>query len=229
MNFNKDRVKELQKLVGYIFIHTLWMSIIAFIVVLIFARCNNLVGPDVAEIESHAVEVIEDVVYTEPPVIDETIKHPADVRIIAEKKIALTKTRTYYDVPLDRELQDHIIDTCAAYGIDPTIVISMIKHESMFNPGAVGDNGNSLGLMQIQPRYHSGRMYDLGCSDLLDPYDNVTVGIDLLGYLYSKGKPTEWVLMAYNGGEGYAYEKSRNGIVSGYAWSVMNYAEELRG
>ena len=229
MNFNKDRVLKISKIIIYILTHTLWMSVVAAIVILIFIRCNLLIGPVVEEVESPTVEVNDDIIYIEPPVVEETAKHPEEVKIIVEKKISLSKTRTYYNVPLDRDLQDHIIDTCEVYGIDPALVISIIKKESEFTPGAVGDNGNSLGLMQIQPRYHSGRMYNLGCDNLLDPYQNVIVGVDLLSDIFAEGHSVEWTLMAYNGGYDYAYRNMNNGVVSSYARTVISYAEELRG
>ena len=162
MNFNKERAKELTKAVWYIVFHTIWMSIIAFIVVLIFARCNPILNPAIEEdpvvIEADTSNLKGEVTYIDPPVTEESDKQPEKERIVMTRVITLTKTRTYYDVPLDRDLQDHIIDTCEEYGIDPAIVIAMIRKESQFTPGAVGDGGNSLGLMQIQPRYHSAMM-----------------------------------------------------------------------
>lgn len=130
---------------------------------------------------------------------------------------------TYFDVPLSEDLQDYIMNLCEEYGIDPAIVIAMIQKESCFTASAIGDGGNSFGLMQIQPYWHSERMNKLGCTDLLDPYQNVTVGIDLLAYLINHyDGAVEKALTAYNQGY-YA------GTVTNYAWSVMSIAEDLRG
>lgn len=57
-----------------------------------------------------------------------------------------------YDVPLDDDLQIFIINEARSHGIDPAIIISMIYHESTYNTDAVGDNGKSLGLMQVNPQ-----------------------------------------------------------------------------
>ena len=127
-----------------------------------------------------------------------------------------------YDVPLEAELQKHIIQTCEEYHIDPAIVLAMIWKESRYNPEAVGDGGNSFGLMQIQPYWHSGRMERLGCTDLLDPYQNVVVGINYLAesidrYDGDVGK----ALVAYN--QGSYYE-----TITGYALDVLDMAAELR-
>lgn len=133
----------------------------------------------------------------------------------------------YYDVPLSEDLQDHIFALCEEHDIDPALVIAMIKRESNYKARAVGDKGNSLGLMQIQPRWHYERMDRLDCPDLLDPYQNVTVGIDILSDLFAKGKPVEWVLMAYNGGRAYANRNWNSGVVSSYASKVLDIRDNL--
>ena len=88
-------------------------------------------------------------------------------------------------------MQEHIRQLCDEYGVDMPLVLAIIGQESNYRPDAVGDNGNSLGLMQIQPRWHQSRMDKLGVTDLLDPYQHVTVGIDLLAKLISENKGTE--------------------------------------
>lgn len=127
-----------------------------------------------------------------------------------------------YDVPLDMELQLHIIETCEEHHIDPAIVMAMIWRESGFRSDAVGDNGNAFGLMQIWPYWHSARMERLGCTDLLDPYQNVVVGID---YLAENTRRYDGdiakALVAYN--QGSYYE-----TITGYALDVLDMAEELR-
>lgn len=137
-------------------------------------------------------------------------------------------TYEYYDVPLDTELQDHIFRLCDYYGIDAGLVIAIIQKESGFDPDVVGDSGNSFGLMQIQERWHIDRMARLECPELLNPYQNVEVGIDILAELFGKFDDITWVLMAYNGGESYATEMRRNGQISEYARLVLKYVSELR-
>ena len=127
-----------------------------------------------------------------------------------------------YDVPLDKDLQLHIIETCEAYDVDPAIVLAMIWRESRYHADSVGDGGNSFGLMQVQPYWHSGRMKKLGCEDLLDPYQNVVVGIDYLAEQLDRfdgdvGK----ALVGYNQ---YTYE----GVITGYARDVLEKAGEMR-
>lgn len=126
-----------------------------------------------------------------------------------------------YDVPLDDELQFFIIQECEEHHIEPEIILAMIERESAFTPDIVGDNGNSFGLMQIQPKWHYQRMADLDCTDLLDPQQNVTVGIDLLSELVDRYEgDIAKALTAYNQG-------SFKGTVSEYAKTVIEKAGEM--
>lgn len=133
----------------------------------------------------------------------------------------------FYDIPLSEELQMHIFYECDGYNIAPSIIIAWIEHESDFNASAIGDNGNSFGLMQIQPKWHQERMQRLGCTDLLDPYQNVTVGINIVAELKDKNPDLYWVLMAYNGGEDYATRKIKAEDYSDYAVEITQRASEL--
>lgn len=126
-----------------------------------------------------------------------------------------------YDVPLDAELQLHIISEAIEHDIDPAIIMAMAYKESTYNTNAVGDGGNSYGLLQIQPKWHYQRMSKLGCTDLLDPYQNVIVGIDYLSEQLARydghmGK----ALTAYNAGH-------YSGKVTNYAKTIIAMAEEL--
>lgn len=129
-----------------------------------------------------------------------------------------------YDVPLDHELQLHISKLCDDYELDMPLVLAVIGQESNYNPNALGDNGNSMGLMQIQPRWHTERMEKLGVTDLMNPFQNVTVGIDLLAELLNDGS-VEWAITAYNAGAERADFNRNVGIVNEYTESVLKLRE----
>lgn len=136
--------------------------------------------------------------------------------------------KTYYDIPLSKELQDHIFKICEERDVDPAIVIGVIERESDFRPGRMGDSGKSYGLMQVMKKWHVKRMEKLGVTDLSEPFQNVLVGIDYLDELIDRGNGIEWALMAYNGGPSYANKKAAAGIVTKYAVGVMEYARNLQ-
>lgn len=153
------------------------------------------------------------------------IEEPAEPVAIVLDELPGPET---WDVPLENDLQLFIADLCEEMSIEPELVLAMIEQESQWNPEAVGDGGNSLGLLQIQPRWHSARMDKLGCTDLFNPYENVTVAIDILAEKMAADKGTEWALMAYNGGNAYANSLKAQGKVSDYAKEVLARTEELK-
>ena len=127
-----------------------------------------------------------------------------------------------YDVPLDKELQKHIVRVCEEYGVEPAIVLAVIGRESNYRAEAIGDGGDSLGMCQVQPRWHYDRMERLNCPDLLDPYQNVVVGIDYLAECIERydGDVAKG-LVAYN--QGHFKE-----TITDYALAVLDMAETLR-
>lgn len=147
--------------------------------------------------------------------------------IETETEVLIEEKPRFFDVPLDEDLQTYIFELSEDIGIDPAIVIAIIEKESNYDASAVGDHGRSLGLMQIQFRWHTARMAELGCDDLLDARQNVKVGIDILADLLGEGKSIEWVLMAYNGGHTYANRLASEERVSEYAAKVIEMANEL--
>lgn len=150
----------------------------------------------------------------------------AEIKLPEAEPVAVTEQAPLYDVPLSADLQEHIKGLCEDYGVDMPLVLAIIGQESNYRPDAAGDNGNSLGLMQIQPKWHQARMDDLGVTDLLDPYQNVTVGIDLLADLIEKGG-TRWAIIAYNAGAETADYHTAIGTITDYAAEVEQLREEI--
>lgn len=134
-----------------------------------------------------------------------------------------------YDVPLDEDLQRHIWEECQERGAPYEVVLGIIRKESNFETDAVGDYGRSVGLMQIQPRWHKERMEYLGCWSLMDPYANVTVGIDILAELLTEYQDIEKALIVYNAGAtGAKTTWFSKGIYSNdYSQTVLSYVDDL--
>ena len=147
------------------------------------------------------------------------------------EKLEIVETKpveVFFDVPLSDDLQGHIFALCEEYVVDPAIVFAVIERESSYNENTVGDNGEAFGLMQIQPKWHMERMLRLGVTNLMDPYQNVKVGIDYLAEMYELGEySTRFMLMAYNGGPDYAERKMRDQEISEYARAVIEISRSL--
>ena len=106
----------------------------------------------------------------------------------------------FYDVPFDLDTQTEIIKICSEYDISYELILGVISVESTFRPGAIGDGGNSFGLMQIQPRWWSNTMAREGVTDLLDPLQNIRCGCAILRYLKNTYGTEYRALQAYNTG-----------------------------
>lgn len=121
-----------------------------------------------------------------------------------------------FPVPLEDYLQQYIVHLCREKEIDPSVVFAVIATESHFKEDAVGDHGNSFGLMQIWQSWHRDRMARLGVYNLMNPYQNVLVGIDFLAELIDRGNGVDWALSYYSGNGGEECE---------YAYKVLRLAE----
>ena len=141
------------------------------------------------------------------------------------------------DVALDAETQWAIYEAC---GYDPglfSLVMAIAEHESEFKPDLQGDNGQSLGMMQINTRWHTDRMEALGVTDLTDPVQCAAVAIDYLQELESRygfEAESEALLMAYNMGPSGARKALNEGRTStDYSREIMTvyqgYLAELEG
>ena len=121
------------------------------------------------------------------------------------------------DMPLDYDTQAFLRAACEESGVEFELALAVIWKETTFR-NVVGDSGDSLGYMQVQPRWHGARMERLGVTDLMDPFSNFRVGCDYLAELLGK-YPMAQALTCYNTG--------RPGH-NQYADDVIGYWEELK-
>lgn len=157
--------------------------------------------------------------------ISEAYAETKQVIEIEKKQAEIEENEPYwttYDIPLSDELQDYTMAVCETYGVDVELVFGIMAVESNYNIKAKGDGGNSLGLMQIQPRWNKARMKRLGVTDLLDPHQNILCGVDILAELLEK-YDTEKALVCYNMGESGAKGKTS----TSYSRKVLEKAGEL--
>ncbi|MDA8346072.1 MAG: transglycosylase SLT domain-containing protein [Thermaerobacter sp.] len=86
----------------------------------------------------------------------------------------------------------------AVYGVDPYLIMAVIRQESGGNSKAVSSAG-AVGLMQLMPQTAA----DLGVTDPLNPQQNVRGGIAYLAYLLKLfNGNVAWALAGYNAGPG---------------------------
>lgn len=86
-------------------------------------------------------------------------------------------------------------------GIDPLLVISLMREESHFRPTAVSRAG-ALGLMQLMPATAKRFVRVDRKEELFDPDKNIAVGTQYLAKLLEEFSFFHLALAAYNAGEG---------------------------
>lgn len=166
---------------------------------------------------------------TKKPVVSKKNNASEPTKKPTSKKQNKTTTKLYTNIPLSARFQRYIDGKCKSYGISTNVVMGCIRTESNFQTQIMGDRGEAYGLMQVQKKWHKARMKKVGATNLLDPYDNVAVGIDYLAELYGIYGNYHKALMAYNGGHAYCKRRLRAGLVnSPYSRRVMNYAEDFK-
>lgn len=142
-----------------------------------------------------------------------------------------TEKVIYYDIPLSKELQDYTRKICEEYGnVDETLVYALIKQESNFRVKALGDNGKSKGLMQIQEIWHKKRMKKLGVDSLMTAKGNIRVGIDILSEKIDKYDDLGKALTAYNAGDAgaYKYYFSKGIYANDYAKKIIKNKDKFK-
>ena len=97
---------------------------------------------------------------------------------------------------------DYIVKYAHKNGLDPFLVMAVIKQESNFVPEAASNYAN--GLMQLTPDTAEWNAREMGIKDYdyLDPETNIKFGCHYLKYLIDTYNNVNTALAAYNGGMG---------------------------
>ncbi|MCB0347839.1 MAG: lytic transglycosylase domain-containing protein [Bdellovibrionales bacterium] len=102
-----------------------------------------------------------------------------------------------------RALAATIVKEANKYGMDPLFLVSVIRHESTFNPDAIGLVGE-IGLMQIRPstaEWLNKKYKIVKKVNLKDPSNNVIIGAFYFNHLRDKfSQNSRWYISAYNMG-----------------------------
>ncbi len=105
--------------------------------------------------------------------------------------------------------EPEVLESARRAGIDPALLMALIRVESSFNPYAISPAG-AIGLTQVMPHTAKWISEKLGVSGKLDdPSDNIRIGTSYLKYLIDKYNSLDKALKAYNVGPG-AYESGVN-------------------
>ena len=169
---------------------------------------NTIAVSDMAVIE----------VVTENRPIPRTPETQTATESATEPVVEPTEPKVYNTI-LPEWLQSIIIAECGDV-IAPEIVMAMIEKESGGDQYAIGDDGRSLGLMQIQPKHHIKTMIALNSTDLFDAQENIRVGVEILKGLCERYGNLNAAIVAYNAG-------SYKGYITDYGYDVLARAEKI--
>lgn len=119
----------------------------------------------------------------------------------AEKIEAALVERGYFreDVPLTYLEQDYLHTACEEFGVEYEVMLGLIERETNFR-NVQGDGGDSIGYCQIQPKYWSELMEEIGAEDLNEPFDNFRTACAILSRHMENYGDLEAALTAYNAG-----------------------------
>lgn len=124
------------------------------------------------------------------------------------------------------QIYEYVREISVKYNIKPELIMSIIEQESNYNPNC--KTGSCLGLMQINPRWHSDRAEKLGVKNFYDPYGNILLGVDYISELLKQYKDMSLVLMLYNMDHNTALRMYKSGHISSYARAVISGSEKYK-
>lgn len=117
----------------------------------------------------------------EPVYPKETEAEPIEIESETESHVLVQEKpqfKSYDFIPLDEEIQVQINGMCEQHNISFDVVMALIKTETEFE-WIVGDEGCSVGYMQIQPEWWSAYAEE-NHLNIYEPLDNIHLGIMIL-------------------------------------------------
>ena len=163
----------------------------------------------------------------EPVAVEEPIASPK-----VETPVVLTVKETIQEpeepeepswyieaLPLTYEEQEALWEACQEFQVDHAVMLALIERETDFR-NIQGDGGDSIGYCQIQPRWWSGLMEEIGAEDLTDPEDNFRTACAIMAQLTERYGNVEDALSAYNTGSAGSTKYASAVLSNSAKWEV---------
>jgi hypothetical protein len=142
---------------------------------------------------------------------------------------ALRKNGRTWDKHAFQQAVEAVTEVSHRYHYRPAFVLSLIQHESRFDPAAMSSAG-AMGLTQLLPATAHFAAANCGIAppdreDLFDPGTNIRLGFAYFAYLESLYRNRDAALTAYNGGPE-ALQRVVDGVLPLVGYRTAIYAGE---
>lgn len=214
---------------AFIFIKTIALTL--FVMVAGAGCCYRIMAepqPYIMPVESisYEIETLSHEIETLPAGFEPSERESdtvcAETQPVTECHTQVAPEQHIYEIPLSPELQNGVRELADQYELSYELVLAVIMTESSGRADTVGDGGDSVGLMQIQPKWYGELIAETGLS-VDKPVENVELGIRiLLGFIEENNGSLDKALKQYNSGNP---DFPDNGYIEKvYEW--LDYFEE---
>lgn len=131
------------------------------------------------------------------------------------------------DIPLSDELQSYTYETATEYGVNYDLMLAIMQTESQFQ-NVISDNGEDIGLCQINTINAEWLYTDYGIYNLMDERQNIEACAIILNKLQGQFESENHVVMAYNLGAAKAQKYISSGKITEYTEKVYENMEEIK-
>ena len=148
---------------------------------------------------------------------------------ISKGKITTQQAKAPYlrEIPLSDELQEFTYETAAEYGVNYDLMLAIMQTESQFT-NVISDNGEDIGLCQINTINAEWLYQEHGINNLLDEKQNIKACAIILNKLQGQFDTESHVVMAYNLGASKAEKYISSGKITKYTEKVYENMEEIK-
>lgn len=181
---------------------------------------------DAEQVPVHAEPITSTKTFEEQVMDDIVARYEAEKEIENIEKEGNKMCAPYDFLTLDDTYQIFLEERCAELEINFFLAASLMYSESSFNPGAIGDNGNSIGLFQINKVNWERMQYVYGL-DVDRPLENIEAGLRIMRELMNDyPDDVAAVIQCYKCGQGRGEELMREGIYLSCIEEIVNRAIE---
>lgn len=169
----------------------LWAVCLLFFAFFAGTLCRDRTGPEEAVVEIGAPRIRETAAADKPRAARETEER--------ERKPDLCEDTYLSDgIPLRYEEQAALYGACLEFRVPYDLALAVVEQETGYR-NITGDDGASVGYMQIQERWWGNLMAEIGARDLTVAEDNFRTGCAILRQLLDQYS-LEDALSVYNTG-----------------------------